>query len=54
MILLSKFEIDLLYHERKKHPKIMIEKVAVFNTLQPQLFIRLPVANLQDLVISNQ
>jgi hypothetical protein len=34
MILLSKIEIDLLYHEKKKHPKIMIENAAVLNTLQ--------------------
>jgi len=34
MILLSKIEIDLLYHERKKHPKNLIEKAAVLNTLQ--------------------
>jgi len=34
MILLSKIEIDLLYHERKKHPKNLIDKVAGLNTLQ--------------------
>jgi len=34
MILLSKIEIDLLYHEKKNHPKNMIEKATVLNTLQ--------------------
>jgi len=34
MILLSKVEIDLLYHERKKHPKNMIEKAAGLNISQ--------------------